>query len=388
MRLRTIVPTILAPLGMACSSDAAARAKPAADEPPRAVVARPLESPALSDSVATRVRTARPDTVRGLYVNRWAALGRKVWQLLEVARTTEVNTLVIDVKDDRGLTLYRSDVPLAREIGADTVHPLSATRLKTLMDSLRAHGVYTIARVVVAKDPLLAEQRPEWAIQKKASSEPWRDKAGRPWLDPTHPEVWKYAADLAHEAVQHGFDEVQFDYVRFPDEDRIVREGRYAKLNGRVRAQVIRDQIAYLCGLVRPSGVPCTIDVFGLTATDSTDMGIGQRWESFIDAADVVLPMTYPSHYAPGTYKLRNPNAQPYATIDQSIKDMKRRSAGIAKAAKLVPWYQDFTLGPPRYGPRQVRAQIQAGEDNGIPDWILWNPGSRYSVEAFRLEKR
>lgn len=388
MRLRALVPAIFAPLSLACSTDTAARAEAAPGHAPRAVTTSPAAAPAARDSVVAPARMARPDTVRGLYVNRWAALGRKVWQLLDVARTTEVNTLVIDVKDDRGLALYRSRVPLARAIGADTVHPMSPTRLRTLMDSLRAHGVYTIARIVVAKDPLLAEQRPEWAIMQKGSTEPWRDRAGRPWLDPTHPEVWQYAADLAHEAVQYGFDEVQFDYVRFPDEDRIAREGRYAKLNGRVRAQVIRDQIRYLCELVRPSGVPCTIDVFGLTATDSTDMGIGQRWESFIDAADVVLPMTYPSHYAPGTYELQNPNAQPYATIDQSIKDMKRRSARIAGAAKLVPWYQDFTRGPPRYGPRQVRAQIQAGEDNGIPDWILWNPGSRYSVEAFRPEQR
>jgi len=385
MRLRAQILAILTLPGLACSTDTAARAE-APGQRPHAVEVTPAASPA-PDPVVAPVRTARPDTVRGLYVNRWAALGRKVWQLLDVARTTEVNTLVIDVKDDRGLVLYRSRVPLAQEIGADTVHPMPPTRFRTLMDSLRAHRVYTIARIVVAKDPLLAEQRPAWAIMKKGSAaEPWRDRAGRPWLDPTHPEVWQYAADLALEAVEQGFDEVQFDYVRFPDEDRIVREGRYAKLEGRVRAQVIRDQITVLCALVRPTGVPCTIDVFGLTATDSTDMGIGQRWESFIDAADVVLPMVYPSHYAPGTYKLSNPNAQPYATIAQSIKDMKRRSAGIAGAARIVPWYQDFTLGPPRYGPRQVRAQIQAGEDNGIPDWILWNPGSRYSVEAFRPE--
>nr|MDP9179247.1 putative glycoside hydrolase [Gemmatimonadota bacterium] len=131
---------------------------------------------------------------------------------------------------------------------------------------------------------------------------------------------------------------------------------------------------------------PVTIDVFGLTATDTTDMGIGQKWERFVDRADVVLPMVYPSHFAPGTYKIGNPNARPYATIDRALKDMKRRSAGIQGAAKIIPWYQDFTLGPPRYNAEQVRAQMKAGYDNGFQSWILWNPGSRYTESALRPE--
>jgi hypothetical protein len=309
-----------------------------------------------------------------------------MWDLIELAKRTEVNALVIDVKDDRGLVLYHSMVPLAREIGADTLQPLSYARVRAILDTMRAHNIYPIARIVVAKDPLLADRKRGWAIRRKSDGTPWLDKNGRPWLDPTHPEVWKYAADLAAEAVRLGFSEIQLDYVRFPDEDRIITEGEYANMNGRVRAQVIRDQLGYVRSLVRPLKVPLTIDVFGLTATDTTDMGIGQRWEMFVDRADVVLPMAYPSHYAPGTYKLRNPNAHPYATVDHTLKDAKRRSQGIAGAARIVPYYQDFTLGPPRYGAAQVRAQMQAGYDNGIRSWILWNPGSRYTVAALRPE--
>ena len=325
-----------------------------------------------------------PDPVRGLYVNRWAALGRKMWELIDVAKRTEVNALVLDVKDDRGFVLYRSNVPLAREIGADTVQPMSYARMQAVLDTMRAHNIYPIARIVVAKDPLLAQRKREWAVKRKSDGSVWLDKKKNPWLDPTHPEVWKYAADLAAEAVRMGFSEVQLDYVRFPDEDRIIYEGEYAKMNGRVRAQVIRDQLAYIRGLVRPLRVPLTIDVFGLTATDTTDMGIGQRWELFVDQADVVLPMAYPSHYAPGTYGLRNPNANPYVTIDRTLKDAKRRSQGIPGAAKLIPYYQDFTMGPPRYGPAQVRAQMKAGYDNGVRGWVLWNPGSRYTLAALR----
>lgn len=330
---------------------------------------------------------ATPDTLRGLYVNRWAAIGSSMWRLIDVAKETEINALVIDVKDDRGLMLYHTDVALARAIGADTTNPMSHSRLRAVLDTMRAHDIYPIARIVVAKDPLLAATRPQLAIHRRDdSAKVWLDRDSTPWLDPTHEEIWKYAADISAEAVRLGFSELQFDYVRFPDDDRVIREGLYAKSEGRTRAEVIRDQLGYLRGLVKPLGVPMTIDVFGLTATDSTDMGIGQRWEMFIDRADVVLPMVYPSHFARGTYGLANPNANPYETIGRALEDAKRRTQGIAGAASIVPWYQDFTMGRPRYGPEQVRAQIQSGYDSGFDSWILWNPASRYTVEALRRD--
>jgi len=340
------------------------------------------------DSVKPIVHVPTPDTLRGLYVNRWAALGSKLRQLIEVAKKTEVNALVIDVKDDRGFVLYRSDVPLAREIGADTAdgHWMSATKVRAMLDTMIANGIYPIARIVVAKDPLLASKKLDLAIKRKSDQQPWLDKNGRPWLDPHQPAVWQYAADLAREAYQLGFSEVQFDYVRFPDEKRLISETVYPLANGRVRAQVIRDQLGFVRKALKPHGIPVTADVFGLTATDTTDMGIGQRWEMFVDQVDVVLPMIYPSHFAPGTYKLRNPNARPYETIDHALKDAKRRSAPVANAAKIIPWYQDFTLGPPHYYAQHIRAQKKAGYDNGFQSWILWNPKSNYTMAA--LEPR
>src|SRR5690606_1644966 len=132
-----------------------------------------------------------PDTVRGLYVNRWAAIGNRMWQLADIAKRTEVNALVIDVKDDRGLMLYRSDVPLAAEIGADTLQPMSDRRLAALLDTLRRHDIYPIARIVVVKDPLLAEHRDEWAIRRRSDpSRAWLDRSGKPWLDPHQIGVW------------------------------------------------------------------------------------------------------------------------------------------------------------------------------------------------------
>lgn len=375
-------------LGVGCESKSRSAGPQGATASVPASAPRP-SPPAIADSIARppQSRVPTPRVVRGLYVNRWAALGQRMWDLIDVAKRTEVNALVIDVKDDRGFVLYRSTVPLARQIGADTVRPMSYRRVRAVLDTMRAYGIYPIARIVVAKDPLLAEHKLEWSIKRRSNpGEPWLDKNGKPWLDPHQRGVWQYAADLAKEAVNLGFSEVQFDYVRFPDEKRLVREAVFPLANGRVRAQVIREQLGFTREELRATKVPMTIDVFGLTATDTTDMGIGQQWEKFIDQADVVLPMVYPSHFAPGSYRLGNPNAAPFATVDHALADATRRSAGIANAARVIPWYQDFTLGPPRYGPSEVRSQIRAGYGNGMKSWMLWNPGSRYSVEALAPE--
>ena len=386
-RVRTIAVAVLSlALSGACVASETGRAdrEPPATPPGAAAGGSATRAAAADSSPRPLPLLPRPDVVRGLYVNRWAALGERMWQLIDVAKRTEVNALVIDVKDDRGFLLYRSGVPLARAIGADTNRPMSAKRLRAILDTMRAHEIFPIARIVVAKDPLLAQAKTEWAVKRKSDGAPWIDKNGRPWLDPHHHEVWAYAGDIGEEAVALGFGEVQFDYVRFPDEPRLIREAVFPLAQGRVRASVIREQLGYLHGRLASRKVPMAIDVFGLTATDSTDMGIGQKWEQFVDQADVVLPMTYPSHYAPGTYGLGNPNAHPYAVLDHSLRDAKRRSAGISGAGQLVPWYQDFTLGPPRYGAEHVRAQIQAGYDNGVRGWMLWNPGSRYTIAALR----
>ena len=378
-------------IALACSDAATTRAGAAAVE--GQAVTQVSAAAVRADSIrrdsierAKIVRVPTPPEVKGLYVNRWAALGRRMGQLIELSKRTEVNALVIDVKDDRGFVLYKSRVPLAIAIGADTNNAMSHKKLRAILDTMRVHNIYPIARIVVAKDPLLAGKKLEWAIKRRDNMQPWLDKNGQPWLDPHHREVWQYAVDLAKEAYDLGFSEVQFDYVRFPDEKRLIRESTYPLANGRIRAQVIREQLGYVRSALKPLKVPVTIDVFGLTATDTTDMGIGQRWEMFVDQADVVLPMVYPSHFAPGTYKIGNPNANPYRTIDHAMKDIKRRTANIPNAAKIVPWYQDFTLGPPHYYAEQVRAQMKAGYDNGFQSWILWNPRSAYNEGALKPE--
>jgi hypothetical protein len=328
--------------------------------------------------------------MRGLYVNRWAMVApARIAHLLEVAKSTEINTLVIDVKDDRGYVLYRSGVRLAHDIGADTVQPISAKALRAILDTMRANHIHAVARIVVAKDPLLARARPQWAVKRRDNGESWLDGNDQPWLDAHNREVWSYAADLAEEATALGFGEIQFDYVRFPEDPRLLREAKFPLARKRSRAQVIHEQLGYLHHRMRKLEVPMSIDVFGLTTSDTlTDMGIGQKWEQFATQTDVVLPMTYPSHYSEGMYGLTNPNAEPYAVIDHALKDALRRNAKLEHPPLIVPWYQDFTLGKPPYGAKEIRAQIQAGYDNGIMSWILWNPGSSYTESALEPKIR
>ena len=319
--------------------------------------------------------------VHGLYVNRWAAIGAKVWQLIGLAKQTGINAFVIDVKDDRGFVLYHSRVALAHDIGADTVRP-SARSACALFSIRYAAAPHLSDRSDCSRQRSVARSSATaWAIRSRSDpSVAWHDRQGRPWVDANQRGVWQYAVDLAREAIDYGFSEVQFDYVRFPDDKNLMREATFPLAHGRTRAQVIREQLGFVHAALTAYGVPMSADVFGLTASDTTDMGIGQRWEMFVDQLDVVSPMSYPSHYAPGTYHLQDPNAHPYAVIDHTLKDAARRSAGIPHAATVRPWYQDFTLGPPRYGPAEVRAQIQAGYANGVQSWLLWNPGSRYSA--------
>lgn len=326
---------------------------------------------------------ASPAAVRGIYLNAWRFGSSKFYDLVRLADTTEVNAFVIDVKDGTGYITFPSSLPLAVEIGAnrDVRAPDTRERLAVLEE----HGIYPIARIVVAKDPLLAKHLSHWAV-RDTDGGPWRDRFGDVWVDAFRDSVWLYAADVAAEAVLMGFREVQFDYVRFPDEpaellERAVypaRRPRESKRAGvRRNLRVLRQRIASL-------GVPFTLDVFGLTTSATNDLGIGQYWEDVLDVADVVLPMVYPSHYYAGAYGLDWPNAEPYEVVRRAITDGLRRASALANPAKIRPFLQSFSIRRVRYTAAEVRAEIDAVEDLGLTDWVLWNASGRYPAAAFR----
>ena len=324
-----------------------------------------------------------PPSVKALYVNAWAFGSVKLWHLVRLADSTEINAFVVDVKDDTGCLLYPSAVKTAQEIGANACARTKSARAR--IDTLLAHGLYPIARIVVAKDPLLAERKPQWSVQDQAGGL-WRDRLGSAWVDAYNDSVWIYAADLAREAVRLGFAEVQFDYVRFPDEPaaRLATALYPARRPGDTPRRAVRRQLGLLKRHVEPLGAPFTIDVFGLTASATGDLGIGQVWEDFITLADVVQPMVYPSHYYRGAYGVPRPNAQPYYVVRRALSEAVQRSQGLPGAAEIRPYLQAFTLGRPRYTPTEIREQIRAAEELGLTSWILWNPRSVYQRDALR----
>lgn len=319
----------------------------------------------------------QPDHVRALYVNAWAFGGSRFHELVRLADETEVNALVIDLKDDTGYLTYPSRVPTAIAIGANK--ELRARDTEARVRELLAHGIYPIARIVVAKDPLLAVGKPAWAIQN-AEGGLWRDRRGTAWVDAFNDSVWIYAAQLAEEAVAMGFAEVQFDYVRFPDEPRSRMASAVfpARRPGETTRAGVRRNLTLLRERMQPLDVPVTLDVFGMTTVMTGDMGIGQVWEDLVGLSDVVLPMVYPSHYAPGMYGTQTPNAEPYLVVRRALEDGLKRSALLEKPASIRPYLQAFTLGAPRYTGEHVRAQIRAAADVGIDSWVLWNPRSDY----------
>ena len=323
----------------------------------------------------------RPDQVRGLYVNAWSAGSRRrITALAELARRTEINSFVVDIKDATGYVSHPTEVPLAKEIGA--TGEIRIPNLRVLLARLEEAGVYPIARIVIVKDPLIAAAHPELAVQDTADGA-WSDDKGIVWLNPYNREVWEYHVAIAREVAGMGFPEIQWDYVRFPDAPAsAMRRAYFPGGAGRPRPQAIREFLAYSREALADMDVQVTADVFGVTTSFNRDVGIGQVWESFIDVVDVALPMVYPSHYCKGSFGYDKPTSHPYEIVREALEDAVRRSALVEGAGTTRPWLQDFTLGPPRYEAPEVRAQIQATYDVGIDEWILWNPGSRYTEAA------
>ncbi len=286
-------------------------------------------------------------TIKGLYVNAWAFGSQKLWQLVRLADETEINAFVIDVKDDTGCLLYPSAVPTAQQIGANQCVRTKDVRAR--LDTLDAHGIYPIARIVVAKDPLLAEGKPGWSVKDRETGGLWRDRIDIAWVDAYNDSVWIYAAHLAQEAVRLGFQEVQFDYVRFPDEprERMATAIFPARRAGETQREAVRAHIELLRDRLKPLGVPVTFDIFGLTASATGDLGIGQVWEDFVNVADVVLPIRDPP--VPAGVHARPPAAPLHAVRDPRA-DPRRRGRGHHVVGAVEPAQRVPAGGPAAEG--------------------------------------
>ena len=349
---------------------------------------RRAEPPRIASSGGS-VEQATPDTsaypvVKALYLNRFAPQSaRKMRHLFAIADSTEINGFVIDMKDEFGLN-YRSSKPeLRRNAGTHG----TVADVKALVDSVKAHGLVPIARVVAFKDPIAARANPDWTIRREDGSV-WQDKEGHAWVNAHNRAVWEYNLAVAEELVRFGFEEIQWDYVRFPEPYRSLPKQVFP---GATMSKA--DALAAFLKLAQQRlsklGARNTADVFGLATTVKGPLEVGQHWEKLSPHVDVILPMVYPSHYPRGAFGIPRPNAEPYKVLKIALDTARVRDErlGLRKAEHVRPWIQAFSLGTPPYGPEQITAQKQAIYDAGFKGWVLWSPGSRYDPFLPALER-
>lgn len=319
------------------------------------------------------------DPVRAVYLTAPSVDNLDAY--LEFADETDVNAFVVDVKDVTGEVMYPSEVALANEIGATR----DILDLDSLLRELDERGIYAIARVSTFEDDILPVERPDLAVADTATGSQWTNYVGNYWSDPYNREVWEYNAAIAKEVAEAGFDEVQFDYVRFPSDGPM---GRLSYPAGPGDGEdegpnPIASFLEYADGEIEPTGAKIAADVFGLAAGDN-GAGVGQDVEAFAPHLDVISPMVYPSHYPVGSYGFDNPNARPYGVVSESMSEFEAAVREANPEIEIRPWLQDFDYGAPAYGPTQVAAQIRAVYDSGETGWLLWNAANVYTDGALK----
>ena len=328
-----------------------------------------------------------PVKAKGIYLTGYTAGGNRFYELLDLVNRTELNAMVIDVKNDDGLVTYKTRNEMALSVGANRI--VQIKDIEKRMSDLKKNGVYAIARIVAFKDTRAAGSRPDLAIKTKSGTV-WRDNKGNAWLNPYNRESWEYILDIAEEAVEYGFDEIQFDYVRFPtDGNRKLIDYGEAKEKESM-AEAIAAFLKYATEALNDKGVFVSADIFGQVTTNTDDMGLGQQLEDLTVSTNILSPMVYPSHYYPGVYGVSYPDFEPYKIVYTSISTAVKRMEALeykGRKAVLRPWLQDFTAsylkeGYQVYGRKQVREQIQATYDSGVEEWLLWNAGNYYTEGA------
>jgi hypothetical protein len=358
------IPAAIATLGMTFLNGWGGKRAPSAsdDSPSRSAATAP----------AKHEPVPLPAEVRGVHVTApLAALDGKLDDYFSLTEDG-LTALELDVKEETGKVGFRRGAPaLAKAIGAAQAFydPRDAAR------KAEAAGVYLIGRVVVFQDPVLATSRPELAVQRSDGSV-WTNGAGLAWTNPYDRRVWDYNVDVAVAAVKAGFDEIMFDYVRFPT-DGDVSAAVFPDKGREPKSATITEFAKYARSRLEPLGARVSAAVFGLTAT--RNMGIGQRPRRLAPQLDVIYPMVYPSHFGAGQYSLDDPNAVPGVTVARALRDFRRDLRG--HDTLLVPWLQDFSLGRD-YSLEDVQAQILSARDADTAGFLLWNPEGVYSEGA------
>jgi hypothetical protein len=330
--------------------------------------------------------TTTPKPVRAIYVSSHVANSKRINELINLVNQTELNAMVLDINS--GVTLI-SPVKSGNKANYTQLAPSnkrSAKHFRQVIKQLKQQHIYLIARIVTFKNPELANAMPAWTLKRK-DGKVWRDRSGNPWIDPYRQEAWQYPLALAEQAAMLGFDEIQYDYVRFPENaSKVDKEVAYANEEGWTKSDAIRRFLHRANLRSHKHGARISADVFGMVGSSNDDMGIGQKWDLIAQEVDVISPMIYPSHYSKGMWGIDNPDLSPGSIIKLALKDTvkhnrKLNEKGIA-TAKVRPWLQGFTAGwvhpHQKYGEAQIREQIRAARMAGFNSYMIWNSSNRY----------
>jgi len=365
-------------------------------------------------AVAEHLQTPKP--LKAIYMTSWVSGTPSIREgIISLIDETEINAVVIDIKDDTGRISYEVADPSVREVGS---WENRIPDLRELIARLHRNNVYVIGRISVFQDPFYTEYRPELAVKRESDNEVWTDYKGLSFIDVGAQEYWKYIVALAHDSYEAGFDEINFDYIRFPSDGnmkdiRFPFSGDLIANNPQTgRAEALEKFFSYLYKEVSNSGAVISADLFGYTTTNRDDLGIGQVLERALPYFDYVMPMVYPSHYNPGFIGIENPAAHPAEVVQYSMESAVRRAQLLADASDLTstttavtflkeqskkghgnvstnqlrPWLQDFDLGA-TYTSEMVRGQITATYDSGLDSWAMWDAANTYTTSALLSEE-
>ncbi len=333
-------------------------------------------------SIASGIKTVlmEPFSPKALYVSFWAAGSSKyIREILELSKKTEINTVIVDVKNEFGSLSYKTDVKLAKEIGAHGERTIS--NIDAFVKKLKENNLYVIARVVVFKDDRLARTIDAYAL-KDSNGTVWRNKEKLAWVDPFESAVHEYVAEIAADAASRGFDEINFDYVRFPLKDGLVYKKAH---NQRNRIEAISDFLKTANKRLQPYNVYTSVDTYGYVCWNKNDTHIGHTIKTLSEHADYIAPMLYPSGFGVGILGYRDPTDHPYEIINESINEGLNRAE--VSPARFRPWLQsfkDYGFDRKFFRSKEVSEQIKGAEQASCSGWMLWNPSSRFSAKGLQ----
>lgn len=322
-----------------------------------------------------------PQSVKAIYMSSWTAGTKEMREnIINFIEKTEINSVVIDIKDFSGKVFIKTKSPLIKQFGSEEKR---ISDIQDLIKNLHNKNIYVIARISVFQDNYLSKKYPHMAIKNKQGGV-WQDKKGISWLDPANKEVWDYIVEISKETESAGFDELNFDYIRFPS-DGNLNNAKYTSWDEKTpKDQIIKNFFAYLNHELKIVPIPKSADLFGMTLWRKDDMNIGQTIENAAPYFDYLAPMVYPSHYPSGFNGYANPAAHPYEIIFESIqKGSERLLAASSTPSKLRPWLQDFDLGSD-YDANMIKKEKQALYDSGLNSFMMWNASNKYTEEAYK----